>query len=132
MAKNYKDRIVFSDFCKILKQASNNDRFDVKVKNVKYHKRIITNDQKKNLLNDNRLKSIITDLTTQTIFRDVCNKYNIYPIEKSNKDHYTYLQNDIDKDSKIWHCHFGGTKKTLFFTCNDDLIYIIEITDYHL
>ena len=47
MAKNYKDKIVFSDFCKILKQASNNDRFDAEVKDVKYHKRITNNQKKK-------------------------------------------------------------------------------------
>ncbi|MBQ7552505.1 MAG: hypothetical protein IJT15_03605 [Rickettsiales bacterium] len=89
MANNYKDRLPFADFCKTLKIASHNAKFDAKLKEIKYHKRI--DEKRKELLNNNKVKSIIEDLRTQTIFRNVCNKYNIYPIEKSNKDNYTYI-----------------------------------------
>ena len=55
MANNYKDRLSFADFCKTLKIASHNTKFDAKLKEIKYHKRI--DEKRKELLNNNKVKS---------------------------------------------------------------------------
>ena len=55
MANNYKDRLPFADFCKTLKIASNNTKFDAQLKEIKYHKRI--DEKRKELLNNNKVKS---------------------------------------------------------------------------
>ena len=129
---NNNKKMSFADFCKGLKKAANNEKFEIKLKEVKYHKRIENDEDKQRLLKDTKPKAIIEDLKTQKVFREVCNKYTIYPIEKSSRDNYTYLQDDIKNDDKIWHCHFNGKKNALFFTINDDTIFILDIIDYHL